>query len=80
MTLGVRPSRIAMRPNTRSKMPHTTTAVVDDPVAGIVPVDVPEGLPPMGAAGAAGATGLAAVVITNVAVLAPLTLPTMFTV
>jgi len=77
MTLGVRPSRIAMRPNTRSKMPHTTTAVVDDPVAGIVPVDDPEGLP---LAGAAGATGLAAVVITNVAVLAPLTLPTMFTV
>jgi len=77
MTLGVRPSRIAMRPNTRSKMPHTTTAVVDDPVAGIVPVDDPEGLPPMGAAGA---TGLAAVVITNVAVLVPLTLPTMFTV
>jgi len=75
-------------------MPHTTTAVVDDPVAGIVPADVPDVLPPVGAAGVAagvaaagvaaagvaGTTGLAAVVITNVAVLAPLTLPTMFTV
>ena len=38
-----------MRPKTRSRAPHTRIAVVDDPVAGIVPVDVPDGLPPVAA-------------------------------
>lgn len=66
-----------MRPNTSSKMPHTMIDVVDDPVDGIVPVDVADEPPP---AGAFGVTGVAAAVITNVAVLAPLTLPTMLTV
>ena len=58
-------------------MPHTMIDVVDDPVDGIVPADVVDELPP---AGAFGVTGVAAAVITNVAVLAPLTLPTMLTV
>lgn len=35
-----------MRPNTSSKMPHTMIDVVDDPVDGIVPVEVPDVLPP----------------------------------
>ena len=37
-----------MRPNTSSKMPHTMTDVVDDPVDGMVPGDVADELPPAG--------------------------------
>ena len=36
-----------MRPKTSNRMPHTMVDVVEDPVAGIVPVDVPDGLPPL---------------------------------
>ena len=58
-------------------MPHTMIDVVDDPVDGMVPGDVADEPPPTGAPGVPGVT---AAVITNVAVLAPLTLPTMLTV
>ena len=37
---------MAIRPNPSNKMAHTMIEVVDDPVDGIEPDDVPDVLPP----------------------------------
>ena len=75
-TLGLRPSRIAMRPNTKSSTPHTINDVVDEPVDGIVPLVLPPVLtfefPPV--------TGVDAPTITKVTVRWALTVPVIVTV
>ena len=69
-----------MRPNTSSKMPHTMTDVVDEPVAGIDPMEPPDGLPPVDATVVDTTTGDDAPTITKVAVRVPLVAPVEVTV
>ena len=64
-----------MRPNTSSKIPHTMIDVVDEPVAGIDPVEPPDGLPPVDET-----VVDVAPTIVNVAVRVPLVAPVEVTV
>ena len=79
-TLGLRPARIAMRPNTSNRTPQTISDVVDDPVAGIVPVDEPVGLPPELALVLPPVTGVVAPTTTKDAVRWALVVPVIVTV
>ena len=64
-----------MRPNTSSRMPHTMTDVVDEPVAGIDPVEPPDGIPPVDET----VVGVAPTIV-NVVVRVPLVAPVEVTV
>ena len=75
ITFGLRPNRIAMRPNTSSKIPHTMTDVVDEPVAGIDPIEPLYGVPPVDAR----VVGVAPTIV-NVVVRVPLVAPVEVTV
>ena len=67
-----------MRPKTNRSAPHTTRADVDDPVAGIVPVEL-DGLPPVNALFPP-PTGVVGPTTTNVTVCCALVVPVIVSV
>jgi len=67
---------MTIRPKTSSRTPQTMSAVVEDPVDGMVPVE-PDVLPPVLDPPT---TGVAAAAITNVTVRCGLDVPVMVTV